>query len=182
MEEVKLQNAWRFWHQKPQQGEVNWNQESDKMAILAEFDSVQQFWSIYNNLPPLSTLNYKETFHLMKNVGPKSIKPVWEDPQNKNGGEWFLKIAINDAQEVWLNLNLALIGEQFKDKDMGYLGDEVCGLSASLRTGIILFQLWYKDSQNKDVILKSCLSLLPGNVKPIENPYSKDHHKNLVQK
>ena len=62
---------------------------------------------------------------------------------------------------VWRELLLAAIGEQF-DEDIAP-GDEVCGISISIRERDDLLQIWNCDSSltNKATILQKIHSLTP---------------------
>ena len=51
----------------------------------------------------------------------KDVKPEWEDPAHINGGAWTFRAKRGHANQIWENLLLGLIGEQFE------LADEVTG-------------------------------------------------------
>ena len=42
-------------------------------------------------------------------------RPIWEDPENENGGYWKLRCNKKHTEFVWKELLLAAIGEQFSD-------------------------------------------------------------------
>lgn len=72
------------------------------------FDSVEEFWGLYNNIVPPSQLPGKANYYLFRvSLHPlfdwcirvawahhlkKDIMPAWEDPANKNGGKWSLQV------------------------------------------------------------------------------------------
>lgn len=66
------------------------------------FDSVEEFWGIYNNIPKASELPQKSDYHLFK----FGVRPEWEDPQNSKGGKWAYqckdKRSVN-IDDLWLN-------------------------------------------------------------------------------
>lgn len=72
---------------------------------ICTVDSVQLFWQCFNNLPTVDQLKPKSSFHLMK-VRPvlarvlnvqAGIKPIWEDPNNENGGFWAMRVKKEDT-------------------------------------------------------------------------------------
>ncbi|XP_074644150.1 eukaryotic translation initiation factor 4E type 3-like [Tubulanus polymorphus] len=71
-------------------------------------------------------------------------RPIWEDDGNCRGGNWKLKCSKGDARHVWKELLLAAIGEQFSE----YMaeGDEVIGLSISIRERDDIIQIWNLDA------------------------------------
>jgi len=89
------------------------------------------------------------------------IKPIWEDPRNENGGFWSIRVKKEDSPEVWKELILAVIGEQFTP----FLeeGDDINGVTVSLRQTNDIIQVWNRRSseQGKDKIFKKVRNLLP---------------------
>jgi hypothetical protein len=83
---LKLQGRWRFYSESFTTKE-NWEQGNTENTLkdLGEFKYIQDFWSLYNSMPQLTTLKKKESFHLMKVVNKEPIKPIWEDKHNENG-------------------------------------------------------------------------------------------------
>lgn len=66
--------------------------------------------------------------------------PLWEEPANQNGGTWRLKCHKCDTARVWKEVVLAAIGEQFMDSVTD--GDEICGVTVSIRDRDDLIQIW----------------------------------------
>lgn len=73
-------------------------------------------------------------------------RPVWEDPMNKDGGKWIIRLRKGVADRLWEDLILALIGDQF-DAD-----DEVCGCVLSVRAQEDIISVWNKD--HSDLVAK----------------------------
>ncbi|KAJ3548229.1 hypothetical protein NM688_g5324 [Phlebia brevispora] len=55
---------------------------------VISFDSVEEFWGLYNNIVPPSQLPQKANYYLFK----EGIIPAWEDEANKNGGKWSIQL------------------------------------------------------------------------------------------
>jgi len=80
---------------------------------VISFDSVEEFWGLYNNIVPPSMLPQKANYYLFK----EGIIPAWEDDANKNGGKWSIQLPKeknrSNIDRMWLYTMLAAIGETF---------------------------------------------------------------------
>ncbi|KAL8998238.1 MAG: hypothetical protein Q9169_002642 [Polycauliona sp. 2 TL-2023] len=133
-----LMNEWTLWFTKPPSGkDHNWN---DLLKEVVTFDSVEEFWGIYNNITPVSELALKSDYHLFK----KGVRPEWEDPQNKYGGKWAYQFKDKKAapiDELWLHLMLGAIGETLES---GEEDGELMGVVVNVRKGFYRLGLWTK--------------------------------------
>ncbi|KPI39718.1 Eukaryotic translation initiation factor 4E-1 [Cyphellophora attinorum] len=130
-----LLNSWSLWFTKPPSSKGdNWN---DLLKEVVQFDSVEEFWGVYNNITAVSDLAVKSDYHLFK----KGVRPEWEDPQNKHGGKWsysFKDKKLVNIDELWLHAQLAAIGETLEDE-----GDnEIMGVVVNVRKGFFRIGLW----------------------------------------
>jgi len=77
------------------------------------FDSVEEFWGLYNNIVPPSHLPSRANYYLFKD----GIIPAWEDEANRNGGKWSIQLPKDknraNVDKMWLYTMLAAIGETF---------------------------------------------------------------------
>ncbi|KAI9058832.1 eukaryotic translation initiation factor 4E class I [Trametes sanguinea] len=98
------------------------------------FDSVEEFWGLYNNIVPPSQLPQKANYYLFK----EGIIPAWEDEANKSGGKWSIQLPRDKNRAVvdkfWLYTMLAAIGETFDP----LLTSEGGESPQSLITGVIV--------------------------------------------
>lgn len=80
-----LINKWTLWYTKPptpgQRGADAW---ADNLKEVITFDSVEEFWGVYNNIAKATELSQKSDYHLFK----QGVRPEWEDKQNQKGGKW----------------------------------------------------------------------------------------------
>ncbi|KAH8154367.1 uncharacterized protein LAJ45_02135 [Morchella importuna] len=135
-----LMNKWTLWFTKPPspKGENNWN---DLLKEVVTFDSVEEFWGIYNNIAKTSELALKSDYHLFK----AGVRPEWEDPQNKNGGKWSYQFKEKRAvpiDELWLHVMLAAIGETLEAED----DKEIMGVVVNVRKAFFRIGVWTKSS------------------------------------
>ncbi|KAI9768736.1 MAG: eukaryotic translation initiation factor 4E [Geoglossum simile] len=130
-----LMHKWTLWFTKPPSGKTdNWN---DLLKDVVTFDSVEEFWGIYNNITPTSELALKSDYHLFK----EGVRPEWEDIQNKHGGKWAYQFKDKRSvpiDELWLHVMLAAIGETLENSDDG----EVMGVVVNVRKGFYRIGLW----------------------------------------
>eukprot|EP00005_Dracoamoeba_jomungandri_P004686 CAMPEP_0174258300 /NCGR_PEP_ID=MMETSP0439-20130205/7315_1 /TAXON_ID=0 /ORGANISM="Stereomyxa ramosa, Strain Chinc5" /LENGTH=217 /DNA_ID=CAMNT_0015341755 /DNA_START=31 /DNA_END=684 /DNA_ORIENTATION=- len=165
-EEVVLENAWCFWHDKFIGPGLSVAEYEASLHKLCTFKTVQDFWKCFNNLPTVEKLKPKSSFHMMKD----GISPLWEDPKNVNGGFWVMRVNKDNIANVWKELVLAVIGEQF-DPVMGD-SDEICGLTISIRQYDDIIRLWTNNASAKTQALLSKVQDLVPNVE-LRNPYYK---------
>ncbi|MED6133544.1 translation initiation factor eIF4E [Stylosanthes scabra] len=103
------------------------------------FATVEEFWSIYNNIHHPSKLAVGADFHCFKH----KIEPKWEDPICANGGKWTMTFPRGKSDTSWLYTLLAMIGEQFDH------GDEICGAVVNVRNRQEKIALWTKNAANE---------------------------------
>lgn len=144
-------NRWVLWYLKNDRTKA-WE---DCLKEVATFDTVEDFWALYNHIQLASGLGWGSDYYLFK----EGIKPMWEDPANVEGGRWLVQVPIlypssspplpspfpspsgrrrglqverqrrNEVlDQYWLELIMAMIGEQFED-----LGEEICGAVVNIR-------------------------------------------------
>jgi len=113
---------------------------------VASFDTVEGFWAIYGHLMrPTERVQGTTDLHLFR----AGIRPVWEDPSNKRGGKWTIKIRKGLGARYWEATVLALVGEQFGD-----LSSEACGVVVSVRHGEDVLSLWVRNTADVDAIAR----------------------------
>lgn len=73
-----LQNRWALWFFK--------NDKSK--TFISKFDTVENFWALYNHIQLSSNLMSGCDYSLFKD----GIEPMWEDEKNKRGGQWLITL------------------------------------------------------------------------------------------
>ncbi|XP_044495316.1 eukaryotic translation initiation factor 4E-1-like [Mangifera indica] len=133
-----LEHSWTFWFDNPsaKSKQATWG---SSMRSIYTFSTVEQFWSLYNNIHHPSKLAVGADFYCFKH----NIEPKWEDPVCANGGKWTLIFSRGKSDQCWLYTLLALIGEQFDH------GDEICGVVVNVRGRQEKIGLWTKNAANE---------------------------------
>jgi translation initiation factor 4E len=112
----------------------------DSISKIANFQTVEHFWRIYDHLVRPSDLKTTTDYHLFK----EGIKPTWEDPQNENGGKWIVRLKKGLASRYWEEILLSIIGEQFD------VGHEICGAVLSVRANEDILSVWNRNADNTE--------------------------------
>ena len=134
----KFNNKFTFWYHI---NEISADQEYEsQIKKLAEFETLEDFWAIFQYLKKPDDCKQAIEFQLFKN----NIKPMWEDESNKDGGRISLKLRKEFSNLVWEELVFAFIG--------GYLGkdlkDEINGLVINCKKDFNTLQIWIKTYSN----------------------------------
>ncbi|EEY64060.1 uncharacterized protein PITG_02580 [Phytophthora infestans T30-4] len=125
----ELNEPWAVWEQREQGKNMSYG---DKLFKLCTFSTVEEFWGYWNNIPSPSQVLFDGFTH--KKFADRTVEgfavfkdgivPEWEDPENKNGGEWSIRkeVGAQELDEFWEKLVLGAIGELIDP------GNEVTGV------------------------------------------------------
>jgi len=137
-----LQYKWVLWYCK-QDRTKNWE---ECLKQVAAFETVEDFWALYNHIQLASGLSWGSDYYLFK----EGIQPMWEDESNVKGGRWLIQVDKTRRNEIldhfWLELLMAVVGEQFDD-----LGEYVCGVVVNIRQKGDKISLWTSDATKEEV-------------------------------
>jgi len=90
-----LTDSWTFWYvynmsheeRKRKRGKERWQKEY-KLNEIFTFATIEEFWSLFNNVVDVKELIPNTDYLLFK----QGIKPEWEDPKNNDGGKWVITL------------------------------------------------------------------------------------------
>ena len=107
-----LQYSWVYYYCI--QSSVSWEPKK-----IADFATISEFWSVYNNLVPPSKLPTQYQYMVFK----KDILPDTDSPSHIDGykASLFLstkQFGIDQIDSIWENTLLALLGEYFEHSDV----------------------------------------------------------------
>ena len=175
-----IQNRYCFWYRQRsvKGGGAGSGGGDDKNTwkepeSVASFQTVQHFWRIYDHLMRPSACPAITDFHLFKH----GIKPTWEDPSNRNGGQFIIRMKKGLSSRCWEALLLAIIGEQFD------VGNEICGAVISIRYNEDIVALWNRNADNieaQNKIRHHMTSIL--GIPPFVSPEYKQHAQSMTDK
>lgn len=152
----ELNTPWTMWLDKTERG-ASAAQYQASLKKVYTMTTVESFWAVYTNIPDVRDLSQRYTYHMMRD----DRKPLWEEPRNSRGGTWKVKCRKEDAPEVWKELLLAVIGEQFDEFVTD--DDDICGVSISIRERDDLIQIWNTNAskQEEAKVVEKVRALLP---------------------
>lgn len=168
-----LNTSWTFWldNSMPNLSAAQYEASLRKIYTVT---TIESFWGVVNHLPTPSKLKPRYGYHLMRG----EARPFWEDKIHDNGGMWKLRCKKKDTDNIWQEILLACIGEQFSSHTNK--GDKIIGLSVNIRKNDDLVQVWNIQSQGAadSNVLKKVSHLLPE--VEFETNFYKAHHNHRV--
>jgi len=72
----------------------------------------------------------------------KGHPPIWEVPENINGGSWLFKFPKKVADREWLKLSLYLVGETLSENT-----EDLIGLNVSPKNYNVVMRVWNKNNE-----------------------------------
>lgn len=148
-----LYNIWTLWFDNPSHKSASagkgskdsWGEDLNKVV---SFDSVEEFWGLYNNIIPPSELPQKANYYLFK----EGIKPAWEDPANANGGKWSIQLPRDKSRasidQLWLFTMLSAIGETLEKPITDGSTELITGVIMSARANFYRIAIWTRKSDD----------------------------------
>ena len=118
---LPFQYVWAVWHDNPsktippanstpeaspQKANASTTAFSTRLTLLADsVPDIGAFYRVYNNFP-WDSLKLKDTVHIFR----AGVKPLWEDPENIEGGAWTLKVRREESKAVKTWEEICLMG------------------------------------------------------------------------
>eukprot|EP01062_Namystynia_karyoxenos_P006742 TRINITY_DN1235_c1_g1_i3.p1 TRINITY_DN1235_c1_g1~~TRINITY_DN1235_c1_g1_i3.p1 ORF type:complete len:802 (+),score=275.50 TRINITY_DN1235_c1_g1_i3:143-2407(+) len=134
-----LDSEWTIWFDKSnkrprQKNKGGRNIYDDCIVELGSFNTVGGYMAYWESL---HVHNLKD--HCNLRVFRKGIKPLWEDPHNRDGGKWVVRgVPKENRRDLWTTMVTALVkGHLCPDNRQ-----TVCGVVLSTRDSGDSMQLW----------------------------------------
>ena len=78
----------------------------------------------------------------------EGIKPIWEDPKNRQGGCFSYKISNKNVCEVWRDLSYVLVGESISTQS-SFVAN-VTGITISPKKNFCIIKIWMSNCNNQN--------------------------------
>ena len=78
----------------------------------------------------------------------EGIKPIWEDPKNRNGGCFSYKVSNKQVCSVWKELTYVLVGDSIS-KQMTFVAN-VTGITISPKKNFCIIKIWMTNCANQN--------------------------------
>ncbi|VAH89060.1 eukaryotic translation initiation factor NCBP-like [Triticum dicoccoides] len=115
----------------------------DNIKKIVDFSTVESFWVCYCHLARPSSLPSPTDLHLFK----EGVRPLWEDPANRNGGKWIIRFKKAVSGRFWEDLVLVLVGDQLD------YSDDVCGIVLSCRFNEDILSVWNRNASDQQAVM-----------------------------
>ena len=131
-----FEHNWTLYH------DINWTD----IQKIYKIRSIRDFWCVHNNMPVLTELQFRTNLSFFK----EDILPVWESPENENGGKWCadLKLFREELNDIWLMVLLGLVGETVDPTR-----NEIVGVTIHLRRNGDRIAIWTRTTNSKTQII-----------------------------
>lgn len=134
-----LSNKWTLYAHLPH--DTDWSIDSYKSFL--EMNYLEESIALMETIPEVLIKNCM--LFLMKN----NIKPIWEDPENRNGGCFSYKVPIKDIYIAWKNLCYSIIGNNItKNSNLQSL---INGATISPKRNFYIVKVWTSNCQIQSV-------------------------------
>ena len=125
-----LLDQWVLWAHLPH--DTDWTMKS--YIKIAELRTLEEMIALYKCLPEKMIKNCM--LFLMR----KNIKPIWEDPKNKEGGCFSFKVNNKKVTQIWKQMSYVLAGNSLTD-DLKF-GKNINGITISPKKSFCIMKLW----------------------------------------
>jgi hypothetical protein len=76
------------------------------------------------------------------------IKPIWEDPKNRNGGCFSYKVSNKQVYAVWKELSYVLVGDTISAQ-ANFVAN-VTGITISPKKNFCIIKIWMSTCANQN--------------------------------
>jgi translation initiation factor 4E len=145
----RLRYKWVFWSRLPQTSKAVDYEKGLRTMVSCE--TPDEFVVCYRHLNLPSALPAGTDYAFFKD----GIRPMWEDPANKDGGKWVIRVRKGVSDKYWQDILLSLVG----NIDWIESGEDVCGVVLSVRKEEDILSLWTRTKEHNAKKMRYVVSL-----------------------
>ena len=138
-----LVNKWTLWAHLPH--DTDWSIKS--YIPISNFTTVEETLAVTETLPTILVEN------CMLFIMKTGIKPIWEDPKNRDGGCFSYKVPNKSVSKVWKDLTYALAGNSISSQS-GFVNC-VTGITISPKKNFCIIKIWMTNCNNQNPAIVS---------------------------
>jgi hypothetical protein len=144
MEEFNLlSDKWTLWAHLPH--DTDWSINSYKKIYTMQ--TVQETIAVTETLPDILVKN------CMLFIMRDGVKPIWEDPKNRDGGCFSYKIPNKNVYDVWKELTYVVVGNSVSANSS--FVNSVVGITISPKKNFCIIKIWMSNCKNQNPTLVS---------------------------
>ena len=145
-----IEQKFSFWYRISDDALINQQPGKTLDKKVAEFDTIEDFWCIFQHLRKPDSCKPGIEFQMFK----ISIMPMWEDEHNKNGGKISIKLRKDYTTIIWEEMIFALISGVLPKE----IKEQINGIVVSSRKEFNVLQIWFKNySLNIIAEIEQCI-------------------------
>lgn len=130
---IKLQQSWVLWYFDPRN--KDWTIGNYKR--VADVETPQQLWTVLAAIPKVAwEVGY---FFFMR----RGFRPIWEVPENENGGSWSKKVPTAEVHEIAIDLIVHCVA----GKNGLLTNNTLVGFSTSPKGDFNVIKIWNTDKK-----------------------------------
>jgi len=147
----ELANNWTLWAHLPH--DTDWSIKS--YITISNLTNVEETLAVTETLPSILVEN------CMLFIMKTGIKPIWEDPKNRDGGCFSYKVPNKNVYKVWKDLTYALAGNSISSQ-AGFVNC-VTGITISPKKNFCIIKIWMTNcnNQNPSVVSSNIKGISP---------------------
>lgn len=125
---TKFQYSWILWYHDPE----NKDYSLDSYVKIADMTTPQQFWTVVESIP-------REAWEAgMFFFMCRGFKPLWDAPENENGGSWSKKIEAAEVYTTYVDMMVHCVSNQL----LNQRGDTLAGITVSPKGQFSIIKIW----------------------------------------
>ena len=140
--DYSLSDKWVLWAHLPH--DTDWS--------LKSYYKIHEFVNLKDSI--LLNNSFSDDFirNCMLFLMKDNINPIWEDPNNKNGGCFSFKVNNKEVPIIWKILFYTTVGDNVSN-DSNFLKN-ICGITISPKKTFCIVKIWTRtcDYQNPTVL------------------------------